>query len=115
VPREQLLRERGDWVVKRALGRVGDQVFVGPLTSAIEWTTIVDEASKRAREGERWIAQRFVRQRPVPTPLGPRYVTLGAYVLDGKFCGYFARLTPQTHVSHEALVLPVFVGGGGVA
>jgi hypothetical protein len=108
--RERLVAERGEWVVKRALGRVGDQVFVGPTMSATDWGWVVGEALRRAREGERWIAQRFVRQAPVPTPSGPRYVTLGAYVLDGVFSGYFARLTPESHVSHEALVLPVFVG-----
>ena len=35
--------------------------------------------------------------------------TLGAYLLDGVFAGYFARLSPESHVSHEALVVPVFV------
>jgi hypothetical protein len=52
----------------------------------------------------------MVRQRPVPTPAGDRFVTLGAYVLDGRFAGYFARVTPQSHVSHDALCVPVFVG-----
>ena len=63
-----------------------------------------------AAAGERWIAQRFVRQQAIPTPWGDRFVTLGAYVLDGRFAGYFARVTPQSHVSHDALCVPVFVG-----
>jgi len=29
-------------------------------------------------------------------------------VLDGRFAGYFARVTPQSHVSHDALCVPVF-------
>ena len=55
-----------------------------------------------------WLAQRFVRQRTVPTPWGNRYLTLGAYVQNGRFVGYFARITPRSHVSHDALCVPVF-------
>jgi glutathionylspermidine synthase len=110
VSRAALLADRGGWVVKRALGRVGDEVFVGAVCDDdVEWTALVDGALSKRSRGEPWIAQRFIRQRPVPTPWGPRYVTLGAYVLDGAFCGYFARVTRESHVSHDALVVPVFV------
>jgi glutathionylspermidine synthase len=108
VSRAQLVDERGAWVLKRAYGRVGDEVFVGPLFASDEWTSVVDAVHAMRAAGESWIAQRFVAQRPVPTPWGPRFVTLGAYVLDGRFVGYFARVTPDSHVSHEALCLPVF-------
>ena len=108
IPSCDLVAEREEWVVKRAYGRVGDEVFVGPLLKAAEWTTLVETVRRKCEQGESWIAQRFVRQRPVPTPWGPRYVTLGAYVLDGTFVGYFARVTPESHVSHGALCVPVF-------
>jgi glutathionylspermidine synthase len=108
VPRAQLIDERGAWVLKRAYGRVGDEVFVGPLFATDEWTPVVDAVLAMRAAGESWIAQRFVAQRPVRTPWGPRFVTLGAYVLDGRFVGYFARITPDSHVSHEALCIPVF-------
>jgi glutathionylspermidine synthase len=108
VARDDLVGQRTSWVVKRAMGRVGDEVFVGPLADANEWGRIVDEARARATGGECWIAQRFVPQRPVPTPWGDRLVTLGAYVLDGRFVGYFARVTAVSHVSHDALCVPVF-------
>jgi len=109
VSRAQLVDERGAWVLKRAYGRVGDEVFVGPLFASDEWTSVVDAVHAMRAAGESWIAQRFVAQRPVPTPWGPRFVTLGAYVLDGRFTGYFARITPVSHVSHDALCVPVFV------
>ena len=31
-----------------------------------------------------------------------------AYVEAGRFAGYFARVTPESHVSHDALCVPVF-------
>jgi glutathionylspermidine synthase len=109
VARDAILERRTDWVIKRALGRVGDEVFVGELfEDARDWAELVDHVIARAVEGERWVAQRFVRQLPIPTPWGHRLVTLGAYVLDGTFTGYFARITPHSHVSHDALCVPVF-------
>jgi hypothetical protein len=118
LPAGRLLDEREGWVLKRALGRVGDQVFVGMLTSQAYWRGLVEELAALRNAGatgsagverEAWIAQRLVRQRPIPTPFGDRFVTLGAYVLNGRFAGYFARITPVSHVSHDALCVPVFV------
>jgi hypothetical protein len=110
LPISELLSDRTGWVVKRALGRVGDEVFVGALVAAEAWPQLLEELYARRASGEVWIAQRFVRQRPVPTPHGPRLVTLGAYLLDGTFVGYFARLSVDSHVGHDALCVPVFVG-----
>jgi hypothetical protein len=118
LPCERLIEERDQWVVKRALGRVGDQVFVGALTAPAYWQGLVEElapiVAAKGPDGERevWIAQRCVKQRPIPTPLGDRLLTLGAYVLDGRFVGYFARITAVSHVSHDALCVPVFVADG---
>lgn len=107
---EQLLRERRQWVLKRALGRVGDEVFVGELCEDSDWGRLCQSVREAARATplERWVVQRFVPQQPIATPQGERLVTLGAYVLDGRFVGYFARLSPFSHVSHEALCVPVF-------
>ncbi|WP_394829923.1 glutathionylspermidine synthase family protein [Pendulispora albinea] len=108
---ERIIDERAAWVVKRAFGRVGDEVLVGALASADEWAGLVREVARLVRRGDSWIAQRFIPQRTISTVWGPRYVTLGAYVLDGTFAGYFVRLTPESHVSHDALVVPAFVEG----
>ena len=108
ITRDELLEDRAGWVLKRAYGRVGDEVFVGALVPAESWASLIDKVRLLHGAGESWIAQRFVRQQTIPTPWGPRYVTLGAYVQDGRFTGYFARLTPESHVSHDALCLPVF-------
>jgi glutathionylspermidine synthase len=111
IPRESLVKDRAHWVLKRALGRVGDEVYVGALSADAEWAAIVGEVlalSTPAGGAQTWIAQHFIPQRTIPTPWGDRFVTLGAYVLDGRFAGYFARITPQSHVGHDALCVPVF-------
>jgi hypothetical protein len=108
VPREDLIANRASWVVKRSMGRVGDQVFVGQTYAEDDWIPLVDEIREARASGQVWLAQRFVVQRPVTTPWGDRYVTLGAYLQDGNFAGYFARITRTSHVSHDALCVPVF-------
>jgi glutathionylspermidine synthase len=110
VSRDRLVAEQPEWVLKRAYGRVGDEVFVGRLLEQEEWIETLDEAAAMREAGDSWMVQRFVPQRPVPTPWGERFVTLGAYVLGGRFAGYFARVTPESHVSHGALCIPVFAG-----
>jgi glutathionylspermidine synthase len=108
VTRDELIANRASWVVKRSMGRVGDQVFVGKLYAEDDWIPLVDEIREARAAGQVWLAQRFVRQRPIATPWGDRYVTLGAYLQDGVFAGYFARITRESHVSHDALCVPVF-------
>jgi hypothetical protein len=88
---------------------VGDQVVVGALCEPEAWAAAVADVHAFRAVGERWIAQRRVEQSPLSTPWGSRLVTLGAYVCDGRFVGYFARLSAESHVSHDALCVPVFV------
>jgi hypothetical protein len=98
-------------VVKRDLSRVGDHVVVGALETDDAFRATLDGIAEAEAEGEVWIAQRFIPPGHVPTPWGPRCLTLGVYLLDGAFVGYLARLTAASHCSHDALVVPVFVRG----
>ena len=104
----RVAQDREGWVLKRDLSRVGDHVLVGALMTDEEMRDAVLHVEQA---GETWIAQRFVRQSAVDTPWGPRFLTLGAYVLDGAFTGYYARVSPTSHCSHDALAIPVFVEG----
>jgi glutathionylspermidine synthase len=120
IPQERLVAERAQWVMKRAFGRVGDEVLVGALHSDEDWAHATRLVRAHVAIGEVWIAQRFVPQRFIETPWGNRLVTLGVYVQNGRANGYFARVTPESHVSHDALVIPTFVldataAGGGNA
>lgn len=109
----QLACDRPSWVLKRDLSRVGDHVIVGALHEDEAFREALDGIAEAEAEGEVWIAQRFVPTGYVSTPWGPRCLTLGVYLLDGAFVGYFARLTTASHCSHDALVVPVFVEGDG--
>jgi glutathionylspermidine synthase len=119
VSAERLEAEREKWVVKRDLSRVGDHVFVGALMTAEDFRYLLAdiaaaEADPRPADacGQVWIAQRYVPQRALATPWGPHLLTLGVYLVDGAFAGYFARLSSDSCCSHDALVLPVFLRDG---
>jgi hypothetical protein len=105
------LGDRERWVLKKGFGRVGDEVFVGALCSESEWRELVQWARAESDGWQPWIAQRFVPQRAIETPWGPRLLTLGVYVLDGIPVGYFGRLSVVSLASHDALCVPVLVEG----
>jgi glutathionylspermidine synthase len=109
LPPAELLADRSAWVVKRDLSRVGDHVLVGAMHDDDAWRAALAEVAEAEASGEVWVAQRFAPQAPVATPWGDRLITLGVYLLDGVFAGYFARLSEASLCSHDALVLPVFV------
>ena len=104
-----LAHERAGWVIKRDLSRVGEHVIVGALETDEAFRETLAEVAEAEAEGEVWIAQGFIPPGHVETPWGPRCLTLGVYLLDGAFVGYFARLSAASHCSHDALVVPVFV------
>src|SRR5581483_4282536 len=53
LARDTLAGQRRSWVIKRAMGRVGEEVFVGPLfQDDAEWAALVDEVRELAAGDE---------------------------------------------------------------
>jgi hypothetical protein len=40
--------------------------------------------------------------RPVGFEAGPMYPAIGAYVVNGRFAGYYSRVAPRPLTTHEA-------------
>lgn len=94
-----------DWVLKPALGRVGEGVL-------IEGVEVRD--SQRLRRLVRrlprdWIAQRRFRSVPVATPIGNLHVCLGVYVVDGFAAGVYARAAARPLIDQGAYEIPVLI------
>ena len=97
---------RGAWVVKPALGRVGEHVGVPGVTSLAEWAEIA--RGVRAHP-ERWLAQeRFVAE-PIATPDGARHACIGVYVIDGRAAGVYGRLARVARIDERAADVAVLV------
>jgi len=91
--------ERERWVLKRAFGRMGDAVVLGSLVSAAEWERALAGAARNPHES--CIQERF-SVRSVPFGSGPLYPALGAYLVNGRFAGYYSRVASRPFITHEA-------------
>jgi glutathionylspermidine synthase len=94
-----LREERDRWVLKRAFGRMGDAVVMGSLATGKEWDAVLAEASRAPAE---WCAQERFSVRTVPFAAGPLYPALGAFVVNGRFAGYYSRAAARPFLTHEA-------------
>ena len=97
--REAYREERERWVLKRAFGRMGDAVVLGSLVSAVEWDRALEGA---ALEPKSYCIQERFRVRSVPFGSGPLYPALGAYLVNGRFAGYYSRVASRPFITHEA-------------
>lgn len=98
-PRDAPWRSSDEWVVKPALGRVGEGVGIRGLVNAREQRQI--ERQARLWPGS-WIAQK--RFGLVPIEIGGVRVfpCLGVYTVDGRVAGAYGRLAPVPLVDARA-------------
>lgn len=88
-----------DWVLKRAFGRMGDAVVMGCLQKPDVWTKALAEA---AREPEQHTVQRRFPVRPLPWDGKQWYPTVGVYLVNGKFAGYYSRVAEEPMIDHRS-------------
>lgn len=91
--------ERDGWVLKRAFGRMGDAVVMGNLATGEEWDAALREATRAPSE---WCLQERFEVEPVTFEAGALYPTLGAFLVNGRFAGYYSRAAPRPFLTHEA-------------
>jgi len=105
-PREVRWRDDHQWVLKPALGRVGELVGLNGVTESREWKTI----ARLVRWGGRhWVAQR----RFEPTALLLNGVTwhicFGVYTVNGRAAGIYGRVADRPLINHLARDVAVLV------
>jgi len=97
---DQLRDEQPAWVLKRAFGRMGDAVVMGSLVTPKEWGEALRDA---AADAASWCIQSCFQVTPLDFQAGTLYPTLGAFVVNGRFAGYYSRAAPRPFLTHEAL------------
>jgi glutathionylspermidine synthase len=95
----RLREEKERWVLKRAFGRMGDAVVIGALVPDKEWTAALATAARSP--GDFCVQERF-EVRPVAFEAGPLYPSLGAFVVNGRFAGYYSRAAAEPFITHRA-------------
>src|SRR5262249_11537124 len=82
--REQLLAERGDWVLKSDYGCEGEEVVVGRFATPEVW-----QAALAAAAPGRWIVQRYFAPRENASRESVNY---GVFVVAGWAAGLYLRI-----------------------
>jgi glutathionylspermidine synthase len=104
--REQLLAERERWVIKGAFGRMGDTVRLGIGSSPEQWAQALDQAL--ASDEPFAIQERFDAV-PLWFSSGLGYATIGLYLINGQFAGYYSRVSPYPVINYDSSHVPTLV------
>ena len=105
-PRDVDWKRDANWVLKPALGRVGELVGLAGVTSAREWKVI----RRSVRWGGRhWVAQQRFTPTPIPVAGEAWHICFGVYVIDGRAAGIYGRVAAQPLINHAARDAAVLV------
>ncbi|MEH2378238.1 MAG: glutathionylspermidine synthase family protein [Nostoc sp.] len=77
------------WVLKPALGRIGENIGILGVTEKKDWLKIQQSAKQHP---EKWVAQRRFEIIPLLTAEGYFYPCIGVYTINGRAAGAYGRL-----------------------
>jgi len=97
------------WILKPAMGRVGEGISIKGAASEKEKTQIEKAAKKRHKE---WAAQKQFLSEPLITDEGKAYhLCLGVFTVQGRAAGFYGRVSLYPHIDNSAIDIPVLVEG----
>ena len=105
-----VLKDLREWVVKPALGRVGEDIAISGVTSERELQLIHKAAQRRPSQ---WVAQRRFMVIPLPDRNGSYYPSIGVFTVDGTVAGAYARIGRKLLINDEAQDIAVLIVGDG--
>ena len=94
------------WVLKPALGRVGEMIGLRGVIPDRDWHAIARLARRWPRA---WVAQEPFTVVPIGTARGRLYPCLGVYTLDGTAIGAYGRLAERPLIDQNAFEAAVLV------
>ena len=103
---EEVLKNPKRWVLKGAFGRMGKTVRIGPLMPKKKWAQAVQEAFEVPHMV---VAQKRFDTAPLWTSRGMGYATVGVYLVDGRFAGYFSRIDKGPLIDYDSWHVPTLV------
>ena len=87
------------WVLKPALGRVGEGVGIPGITPNAELLKLLQGAR---RHPEEWIVQKRFEILPVLTEAGLKYPCIGVFTIGGKAAGFYGRIADTPIINQNA-------------
>ncbi|HEX5138445.1 MAG TPA: glutathionylspermidine synthase family protein [Planctomycetota bacterium] len=99
----------GAWILKPALGRVGEAIGLYGVAEPKELRAAVRDA--RWHPG-RWVSQRRFESVPVETAAGAVHACVGVFTVDGRAAGAYGRVAPRPLIDGRAQDAAVLVREG---
>ena len=93
------IEDRSRWVLKNAFGRMGDTVIMGNLAKEKDWN---ESLAAARRKPEEWLLQERFEVAPLQDGDRPFYPSLGVYLVNHRFAGYYSRAAHHPFINHEA-------------
>jgi len=94
------------WVLKPALGRVGDGIGIHGVTPEAEFVQFKQQARRRPTE---WVVQKRFVTLPLHTESGSKYPCIGVFTINGKAAGFYGRIAETPIINQNAQDVAVLV------
>lgn len=108
-PREVGWRDGDEWVVKPALGRVGDGVGIAGVTAPGDLKKIVHSVRWHPRH---WVAQRRFAATPLTVAGESRYPSIGVFTIGARAVGVYGRVARRALIDSKAQEAAVLLDTG---
>ena len=105
-PRDAPWQHSEEWVLKPALGRVGEDVGIPGVSSGKEWKAIARSARWRARH---WVAQRRFEPTVIRQDGEAFHPCIGVYTIGTRVAGAYGRLARRALIDYRAQDVAVLV------
>jgi glutathionylspermidine synthase len=99
-------KNNDEWVLKPALGRVGEGIGIHGVTLEKEWRQITKNV---LRHPGHWIAQKRFTTVPAIINSEKFYLCIGVFVIDGTTCGLYGRASKVALIDGRAQDIPVVI------
>jgi glutathionylspermidine synthase len=106
-PRDVRWQHSDEWVLKPALGRVGEDVGIAGVTPAAEWTRIARDVT---RHPSHWVAQRRFAATPLHVGATVCYPSIGVYTVNSRVVGAYGRIAERPLIDARARDAAVLIG-----
>ena len=94
------------WVLKPALGRVGERIGIRGVTPESDLHRIIQEARGNPQQ---WVAQERFEILPVMTPGGEKFPCIGVFTIGGKAAGFYGRVADKPIIAQGAQDVAVLI------
>lgn len=101
-----LLDHPNQWVIKENFGRMGENVVMGSLVTPEHWQAAIQYAKAKPTDH---VIQRCFGVVPMQFSGGPLYPAIGAFVINGRFAGYYSRVAAEPFLTHQATYVPTVI------